>query len=64
MQKTIVFLLAACSFMAGIVLGFMLSPIKRGIFLCGDNSNNRYANRECWDGDEDTQEDEEDAIPF
>ncbi|HKM32006.1 MAG TPA: hypothetical protein VJX95_00400 [Oscillospiraceae bacterium] len=33
MSKPVAVLLAMCSFMSGIVLGFLLAPIKRGMNL-------------------------------
>lgn len=40
MKKTLAFLMSAAFFFAGITLGFVLSPIKKGIFI-GNNSGNR-----------------------
>ena len=40
MKKSLAFIMNAAFFFAGISLGFILSPIKKGIFI-GNNSGNR-----------------------
>ena len=52
-------LLAAACLFAGVILGFLLAPIKKGIY-CGNYSGNRYGNLPadgCWT--EDDQDGEE-----
>ncbi len=41
MKKGTVFLIAALSMLAGIVLGFLCAPIKGGVSV-GNNCGNRY----------------------
>lgn len=44
MRKREIFLLSSTVFSLGIVLGFMLSPIKKGITVYGgDSTSNHYA---------------------
>ncbi|SEH37710.1 hypothetical protein SAMN02910265_00154 [Ruminococcus flavefaciens] len=39
---TAIWLFAVCSFLAGIILGFFLSPIKKGVKIGCNNGNNTY----------------------
>lgn len=41
MNKNEKILLGAACFFAGAVTGFLISPIKKGIY-CGNNSGNKY----------------------
>jgi hypothetical protein len=44
MKKREIFMLSSTVFSLGIVLGFLLSPIKRGINIYGgDSTSNNYA---------------------
>ena len=42
-------LVVLCCIMLGVIKGFCLSPIKKGI-RCGNNNNNSYVQNEdgCW----------------
>ena len=51
-------LLAAACLFAGVVLGFLFAPIKKGIY-CGNYNGNRYGNLPadgCWMEDEEDDE--------
>lgn len=41
-SNTAVWLFAVCSFLAGVIFGFFLSPIKKGIKIGCNNGNNTY----------------------
>lgn len=44
MKKREIFMLSSTVFSLGIVLGFLLSPIKKGIVIVGgDSTSNNYA---------------------
>lgn len=45
MNKNEKILLGAACFFAGAVAGFLLSPIKKGIY-CGNHSGNNYSNKD------------------
>ncbi|MEM1483272.1 hypothetical protein V6615_00180 [Oscillospiraceae bacterium PP1C4] len=61
MEKTIKFLLATTFLFLGIIIGFMWSPAKKGIY-CGNNNGNTYGGNELGYDPEDW--DDEDAIKF
>ncbi len=45
MKKSEIVLLSICSFLTGMVLGFLLAPIKKGIEMgnnCGNTTNHNY----------------------
>lgn len=62
MQKSTGILSAVVCFLAGIIVGFFIAPIKKGIY-CGNYNGNQFGEtknnendyEECYD---------EDAIPF
>ena len=41
-SSTAVWLFAVCSFLAGVIVGFFLSPIKKGVKIGCNNGNNTY----------------------
>ncbi|WP_294411942.1 hypothetical protein [uncultured Ruminococcus sp.] len=41
-SSTALWLFALCSFLIGIIIGFILSPIKKGIKIGCNNGNNTY----------------------
>jgi hypothetical protein len=46
MKKREIFMLSSITFSLGIVLGFLISPIKQGISIYGgDTTNNNYAKK-------------------
>jgi len=46
MRKREIFMLSSTVFSLGIVLGFLLSPVKKGINIYGgDNTSNNYAKK-------------------
>ncbi len=55
-SNTAIWLFAVCSFLAGIVLGFFLSPIKKGVKIGCNNGNCTYEKedemRPCNDDDD------------
>ncbi len=55
MKKIEIVLLSVCTFLAGVVMGFFLAPIKKG-FEIGNNSGN--TNNYNY-GDNEAQEEEE-----
>ncbi len=47
MRKLTVFLISVVCLLAGIILGFLLSPVKFGIGNnCGNTTNNNYNKKE------------------
>lgn len=40
-------LFAVCLFLLGVVIGFLIAPIKKGI-SCGNNNGNTYTNDDDW----------------
>lgn len=70
MQKSTAFLLAAVGFLAGVITGFMVAPVKKGIcidhFRFGCNNGNSYAkspeNDESFD--DNGFECDEEGLPF
>ena len=59
-----VWLLAACSLLLGIIIGFCFAPIKKGMRIA---SNNHIVNRESLgydDDDDDDDYDDEDVVHF
>lgn len=44
-------LLAVCLFLLGVVIGFLIAPIKKGI-SCGNNNGNTYSGDDDWSFDE------------
>lgn len=71
MERTVKILTALTFLFLGIIIGFLWSPIKKGIY-CGNNSGNTYGRNELgydpadWDEDEEEYSDEigEDDIKF
>lgn len=66
--KAVITITCAMFLFLGIVIGFLIAPIKKGI-LCGDNSGNTYGSDDVWDEDwneEDwrVQDVSSDDIPF
>lgn len=51
MNKNEKILLGAACFFAGAVTGFLISPIKKGIY-CGNNSGNNYLDKNSDDNEE------------
>ena len=51
MNKNETILLGAACFFAGAVSGFLIAPIKKGIY-CGNNSGNNYADKNGDDNEE------------
>ena len=43
-SSTAVWLFVVCSFLAGIIVGFFLSPIKKGVKIGCNNGNTTYEN--------------------
>ncbi len=41
-SSTAVWLFAVCSFLAGVIVGFFLSPIKKGVKIGCNNGNSTY----------------------
>ncbi|MBO4523327.1 hypothetical protein [Ruminococcus sp.] len=41
-SNTAIWLFAICSFLAGVITGFLLSPIKKGVKIGCNNGNNTY----------------------
>ena len=41
-SDTAIWMFAVCSFLAGIIVGFFLSPIKKGVKIGCNNGNNTY----------------------
>ena len=49
MKKTEIILLSVSTFLAGLVIGFLLAPIKKGLEIgnnCGDTNNYYYGTNE------------------
>ena len=44
-------LLAVCLFLLGVVIGFLIAPIKKGI-SCGNNNGNTFTAEDDWSFDE------------
>ena len=59
-DKTTLILLSVVCFLLGVILGFVFSPIKKGISI-GNNSGNNFGGT---DADMLPCEDEEDEIEF
>ena len=51
MNKNETILLGAACFFAGAVAGFLIAPIKKGLY-CGNNSGNNYADKKGDDNEE------------
>ena len=51
MDKNEKILLGAACFFAGVVAGFLIAPIKKGIY-CGNNNGNNYMNKDEEENDE------------
>ena len=51
MDKNEKILLGAACFFAGAVAGFLIAPIKKGIY-CGNNNGNNYMNKDEEENDE------------
>lgn len=51
MDKNEKILLGAACFFAGAVAGFLIAPIKKGIY-CGNNNGNNYRNKDEEENDE------------
>ena len=55
MKKNEIILLSVCTFLAGLVLGFLIAPIKKGLEIgnnCGNTNNYNYGNNDNKDKDE------------
>lgn len=64
MEKKEKFWMGAALLFLGIIAGFMLAPIKKGIY-CGNNNGNNGANRSLDDGDSDeAAADDSEDLPF
>lgn len=61
MEKTIKILLACTFLFLGIIIGFLCSPVKRGVY-CGNNNGNTYGKNEL--GYDPADWEDEDAISF
>lgn len=61
MDKNEKILLGAACFFAGAVAGFLIAPIKKGIY-CGNNNGNNYMNKDEEENDELNEIDEIDEI--
>lgn len=61
MEKKYRFWMGLACFMTGIVLGFLLSPVKNGVSI-GNNSCNEYG--KLSGREEEPAEEDEDAIAF
>lgn len=61
MDKNEKILLGAACFFAGAVAGFLIAPIKKGIY-CGNNNGNNYMNKDEEENDELNEIDEIDKI--
>lgn len=61
MDKNEKILLGAACFFAGAVAGFLIAPIKKGIY-CGNNSGNNYINKDEEENDELNEIDELDKV--
>ncbi len=57
MNKLTAFLLATTSFLAGVIAGFLLSPVKHGINIGNNNKIGRQ--EEDWDWHDTDDEEEE-----
>lgn len=49
-QDKIRVLSVICAFLGGIIIGFYISPIKKGIY-CGNNNGNNNGNTNCCEED-------------
>lgn len=62
MQKSTGILTALACFLGGIILGFLIAPVKKGIY-CGNYNGNVCGNTQnSADGDEEFYD--KDALPF
>ena len=52
MKKKEIFMLAAITFSVGMVLGFLISPVKQGIGNNSGNTTNNYYDKKRLTGDE------------
>lgn len=62
MRKSTGILTALVCFLGGIILGFLIAPVKKGVY-CGNYSGNIYGGTQSPDKDLDESYDE-DALPF
>ena len=58
MDRKMTTLIGLVCLLAGVIVGFLLAPVKKGIY-CGNNSGNSYGG---WGYDD--EEEDEDALPF
>lgn len=56
MDRKMTTLIGLVCLLAGVIVGFLLAPVKKGIY-CGNNNGNSYGG---WGYDDE----EEDALPF
>lgn len=64
MKKSGIFFLSTTMLLLGAIIGFLLGPIKKGVYCGNHNSGNRYFGKEddyCDDWD---SEDDGDDMPF
>lgn len=53
--KAVVTVTCAMFLFLGIVVGFLIAPIKKGIY-CGNNNGNTYGDDNLWDEDWDEED--------
>ena len=58
MDRKMTTLIGLVCLLAGVIVGFLLAPVKKGIY-CGTNNGNSYGG---WGYDD--EEEDEDALPF
>ena len=63
MKKSTIFWLCSAMILLGTVLGFLLSPAKKGLYI-GNNNGNTGGRGEDFNDDWDTEADDEDDMPF
>ena len=63
MKKREIMLLSAAMILLGTIIGFLWSPVKKGVH-CGYNNGNTYYDGHGGCCDEDEYEEDEDDMPF
>lgn len=63
MKKSTVALLCSTMLLLGTLLGFLLSPIKKGLYI-GNNSGNNHNGKNPLDDGLEVDYDDEDDMPF
>ncbi len=63
MNKSFVCVLSAMFLLLGVVIGFLMAPIKKGVY-CGNNNGNHYFPGDGCCGGEPDEDGSEDDLPF